>query len=400
MAIITLGAGRQNFVFERDGTSDTITDFRSLYFESTLDESQEVPPNADIAGIDGTGTGTLNFTRSRFEFSIDINGINLAGGAAPDDMTDMHIHGAPVGASGPIVFSFRNDAETVVDPVTGTVTGGWDSAEAVAEDLTLANLTELLAGNTYFNIHTNRDTAGFIRGQILADGPGNDRIDLREMNIGSIETLLDFAGQAAGNAVLRTFFDGDASVLRLEGVRKAALDANHFIFAASAAETIDGTVNADDLFGAGGNDGLLGRGGNDRLFGETGGDAQFGAAGLDQLFGGRGLDILSGGAGGDRFVFNRLGDSGNTAAAVDRIVDFVANQDHIVLSTLDAAAGTAGNQAFTFIGGAAFSAEGQVQVTQSGGNTFVSLNTTGTSGAEMMFRLDGLIAATGADFVL
>ena len=59
-----------------------IRDFRSLYFDSTLDEAQEVPPNADIAGIDGTGTGALNFARTRFEFPLEIEGIDLAGGGA------------------------------------------------------------------------------------------------------------------------------------------------------------------------------------------------------------------------------------------------------------------------------------------------------------------------------
>ena len=70
MANVTLGAGRQDFVFERNGDTDTIRDFRSLYFEAALDEAQEVPPNSDIAGIDGTGTGALNFDRTRFEFTL------------------------------------------------------------------------------------------------------------------------------------------------------------------------------------------------------------------------------------------------------------------------------------------------------------------------------------------
>ena len=72
----------RTFRFERNGQSDTITDFRSIYFESTLDEAQEVPPNADSAGIDGTGAGVLNFARTDFDFSLDINGIDLTGGPA------------------------------------------------------------------------------------------------------------------------------------------------------------------------------------------------------------------------------------------------------------------------------------------------------------------------------
>ena len=101
MANITLGAGAQAFRLQRNGQSDTITDFRSLYFMSTLTEAQEVPPNANIAGIDGTGTGVVNSARTEFNFVLDINGINLNGGPALDYITDMHIHGAEVGVAGP-----------------------------------------------------------------------------------------------------------------------------------------------------------------------------------------------------------------------------------------------------------------------------------------------------------
>jgi Ca2+-binding RTX toxin-like protein len=397
MANVTLGADGQNFLFERNGQSDTITDFRSLYFESTLNEAQEVPPNANIAGIDGTGTGVLHFGSIRFDFSIDINGIDLNGGPAPDDMTDMHIHGAEVGIAGPIIFDFRNDAETIVNAGAGTVTGGWDANEAVAQDMTAADVAALIAGDTYFNIHTNRDTSGFIRGQILRDGTVRDMIDLRELNIGSFETLLAITSQAAGDAVITTFFDGDATTLRLDGVPEAALRPGHFIFAGNAAEVIDGTSGRDDLFGAGGDDTLLGRLEADRLFGENGPDTLSGGRGRDVLSGGLGRDVLSGGVAGDRFVFRDLAES--TAGGADRITDF-ANIDDIVLQEIDAMAGSLGNQAFEFVGEEGFDAEGQIRLVHAPGDTVLLLNTTGPNGAEMAIRLTGDIALTESDFFL
>ena len=48
-------------------------------------------------------------------------------------------------------------------PAAGTITGGWDVEEEDASDMTPDSLADLLAGDTYFNIHTNRDTSGFIR---------------------------------------------------------------------------------------------------------------------------------------------------------------------------------------------------------------------------------------------
>ena len=136
MARIELGSGRQTFLLERTGGSDRITDFRAQYFEATLDEAQEVPPNPDIAGISGTGVGALNFARSEFDFHLEIEGIDLAGGGAPDDMTDMHIHGAAAGDTGPVIFDFRTDAETDVAAGAGTVDGSWDKNEPAALDLT------------------------------------------------------------------------------------------------------------------------------------------------------------------------------------------------------------------------------------------------------------------------
>ena len=258
MAKVTLGEGRQDFLFERNGDTDTVGDFRSLYFKASLDEAQEVPPNTNIAGIDGTGTGTLNFDQTRFEFTLQIDGIDLAGGPAPDDMTDAHIHGAEVGATGPVIFDFRNDAETDIDAPAGKITGGWDVNEDDALDMTPGSLDDLLAGDTYFNIHTNRDTAGFIRGQIVRDGGAGDRIDLTELNIGSFATLKAITSNQSGDAVIRTFFNGEESSLRLDGVSKSELRASHFVFAESAADTIDGTSGRDDLFGAGARDTLTG----------------------------------------------------------------------------------------------------------------------------------------------
>jgi Ca2+-binding RTX toxin-like protein len=391
MADITLGAGRQTHTFERNGEDDQITDFRFLYFTSTLDETQEVPPNVDIPAISGTGGGILNFARSEFNFTLDINGIDLSGGPAPDDMFDMHIHGAPVGAAGDVIFDFRNDAETVVNVAAGTVGGSWDTNEAVAQDMTPEDVAALLAEDTYFNIHTNRDTAGWIRGQILRDGTALDLIDLRELNIGSIETLRAITLRSGGDSVIATFFDDEATTLRLDGVSKAALQSNFFIFAGNVAEFIGGSAGRDDLFGAGGNDSISGRLGNDRLFGEVGND---------RLLGGLGLDVLNGAAGADRFEFRSQNESGKLIATADRITDFAAGVDDIVLSAIDAATGTAGNQAFSFVGAAPFSAEGQVRVTHVGGDTVVGLNTTGPFGADMVIKLEGVVAMEGDDFLL
>jgi Ca2+-binding RTX toxin-like protein len=115
-----------------------------------------------------------------------------------------------------------------------------------------------------------------------------------------------------------------------------------------------------------------------------------------------GRDVLNGGDGADRFDFNALNESGITGATRDTVNGFVHLADLIDVETLDAMAGTAGNNAFTFIGSAAFSGEGQMRAVQSGDNTILSFNTEDASGAEMAITLTDFTASSLSvvDFIL
>ncbi|MGA9581255.1 MAG: calcium-binding protein [Allosphingosinicella sp.] len=95
----------------------------------------------------------------------------------------------------------------------------------------------------------------------------------------------------------------------------------------------------------------------------------FAGAANDQLSGGRGSDMIYGGLGGDRMLGNGGNDvfrydkvAESTASARDTIRDF--NLDDLVdLSRIDASTLASGNQAFTFIGTAAFGNQaGQLRV--------------------------------------
>ena len=98
---------------------------------------------------------------------------------------------------------------------------------------------------------------------------------------------------------------------------------------------------------------LVGNAGKNLLSGVNGDDVLIGAGGADTLTGGKGADI---------FRFLALDDTGVGVASRDVITDFNSSQgDHIDLSQLDANLLLDGNQAFTYIGGAAFSAAGQLR---------------------------------------
>jgi hypothetical protein len=143
------------------------------------------------------------------------------------------------------------------------------------------------------------------------------------------------------------------------------------------------------------------------LKGLAGTDALYGGSGADRLEGGLGSDWLAGGSGADLFIFASLADSRLSALRSDGgkrlpdvIADFTSGLDRIDLSALDAVAVTADDQAFTFIGSAAFSGQaGQLRYEMHGDNAFVLADLTGDGHADFQ-----IVAATpilqATDFIL
>jgi hypothetical protein len=102
---------------------------------------QEVPPVATDArggchGVLDQGAATFSVTCVH-----DVTGSTAA-----------HIHRAPAGVNGPIVFNLGDPAS----PIAATWSG-----------MSPADVADLLAGNLYVNVHSAALPAGEIRGQIL-----------------------------------------------------------------------------------------------------------------------------------------------------------------------------------------------------------------------------------------
>lgn len=166
-------------------------------------------------------------------------------------------------------------------------------------------------------------------------------------------------------------------------------------------DRLNGGDGLDTLLGDSGRDVLFGELGADRLMGGDGNDRIRGGDGDDRLFGGGGRDSLSGGTGNDRFIFETEADLGATLSSSDVIADFVRGDgDRISLGDLDAIAGTAENDAFTFIGGNAFSGTaGELRYSFDGGRTVVEMDVNGDSVADLFLRLDGEIDLVSRDFI-
>jgi Ca2+-binding RTX toxin-like protein len=167
---------------------------------------------------------------------------------------------------------------------------------------------------------------------------------------------------------------------------------------------LNGTGNAlnNTLVGNSGANSLSGGDGNDFMVGGAGNDTLNGGDGNDTLIGGAGSDILNGGAGNDRFDFDAVSDSPAGPALRDSILGgFTHGFDRIDLSTIDANTLVGGNQAFSFIGSAAFSGvAGQLRYSNFSGNVIIDADVNGDSVADMQILVAGTNFMTGTDFIL
>jgi len=148
---------------------------------------------------------------------------------------------------------------------------------------------------------------------------------------------------------------------------------------------------------------LIGNSGANAIFGEGGKDTLIGGDGGDILNGGAGIDVLTGGKGADRFVFDAAGlNQSTTRTTAERITDFNhAQHDLIDLHKWDANPAKSGDQAFHFVGTAAFShAIGELRYAVADGATYVSGDRNGDGVADFVIAVSGVHALIVDDFVL
>jgi len=129
----------------------------------TLDGSQEVPPNL-VTQATGTFLGDLQLSGATATLNFTLTYTNLIGGA----VVAAGFYDAPAGSAGPNVRTYDPGLFSSPD---GTFMGSWTSSDS--QPLTPALVSEVLAGNIYFEIGTQEfpGSPGEIRGQLSAVVP-------------------------------------------------------------------------------------------------------------------------------------------------------------------------------------------------------------------------------------
>jgi len=392
-------------------------------------------------------SGFLNTTATEDDVVTAINDLPLYwnAGAGNDTVTGGLTNDTLIGGAGDDVMATGGGSDTMMgmggnDSLTGTgmhtfLGGGVgdDTIVGLAEfgdqmgggagnDLILMSDGQVMGGIRFSHSHANGGSgqdsiAGGLAGDVAHGGNGDDVLAGHEgddqLEGGNGADSIDGGSQndslaGGGDKDQVAGGDGDdridgglgADVLKGDNGRDTVLggDGNDNAAGGAQDDRIEGGLGQDKLFGNAGADLVFGDAGNDLVQGDAARDTLYGGDGDDTLIGGTEADMLEGGAGADAFRFVTIADS--APAGADSITDFELGLDRIDLSRLDAMAGTGGNQAFTYIGAAAFSAEGQVRLVGNAGTYALEMNTAGSSGAEMTVTLASLLALTSADFIL
>jgi Ca2+-binding RTX toxin-like protein len=136
---------------------------------------------------------------------------------------------------------------------------------------------------------------------------------------------------------------------------------------------------------------IRGNGADNAISGGAGDDWLYGGDGNDRITGSAGADHLVGDAGRDMFVFTE-------AAGLDFVHGFQRGLDRLNLAAIDADAGTAGDQAFSFVGDAVFSGTMAGELSYDG--LTLSGDIDGDGQGDFAIRLANHPALAGSDLVL
>ena len=345
--------------------------------------------------IGGSGADRLMGGDGNDQLDGGVGADTLAGGRG----NDLYL----VDDSGDMVVE-ESDAGSGVDEVR-TALASYVLAANVETLIGTSSVGQALTGNALANVITG--TSGHDR---LFGGDGDDIIDGGAgsdilTGDGGADTLTGGTGNdtyhvsESGDTVVELAAEGTDTVYARLSSYSLGENVEQLIFTGVGDFAGTGNSLSNTIIGGGGADILSGGDGNDYLNSSAGDDRLFGGAGDDVFIGSAGADVMEGGAGADLFIFaplhSRLGDG------ADRIVDFVSGVDLIDLALIDADSGSAGNQAFAYIGEGAFTGTaGELRYESRNGDTWLSGDINGDGVADFDIILSGPVVPLASDFIL
>ena len=117
----------------------------TVALKADLEPSSEVPPR--VSHGHGMLNATFDTSTKALQWTITYEGLS-------SPTTGAHFHGpAPVGQNAKVQVPIAKDA--LASPIKGSAA------------LTEQQVTDLMAGQWYFNVHTEQNPTGEIRGQVL-----------------------------------------------------------------------------------------------------------------------------------------------------------------------------------------------------------------------------------------
>ena len=340
------------------------------------------------AGIGAGGAIGITIVNSGSILSAGGFGIEVDGGwlgSGTQDALRITNRGLIEGATGAILAD--GDVDVIVN--TGTINGdvwlfgGSDTYDGI--DVWFGFAPGIVNGIIHGGLGDDVFRIGVDGAQVAElAGEGRDRIEtlvsfdlMQAQNVEVLALLGSAALNGWGN-------DSDNLLVGNNGSNGLyAGDGYDRVIAGYGDDSVDGGLGEDQLFGGGGQDTILGGDGDDRITG------------------GAKADSLTGGLGADVFYFVHGGGSraaGHSGALRgDTIADFVSGQDRINLAAIDADLTVGGDQAFVFIGTAAFAAVAG-QLRYAGGLLEADLDGDGL--ADMQFAVTGAVFLAVTDLSL
>jgi Ca2+-binding RTX toxin-like protein len=305
----------------------------------------------------------------------------LSGGAGIDTLSFQSLKGSPV----IIDMSHPNalgDLNVMVINGQGQRVSNGDVVSNDFENLVGTNFNDTLTGNAGDNVIYGMDGDDIIYGGGgndtlvagnggggLFGGDGNDDLVLGHLTPPTTNTSLVIDGGTGTNTLDLSGFE-NVNVDLATGHGQVGDIPDPTLMSISNVQNVIGSVYADVIQGDANN---------------------------NVITGGGSFDDLTGGGGADTFKYNAISDS-NYQTGTDTIEDFSEAQgDKIDLSAIDANANVAGDQAFTFIGTAAF--DGRPGELRDNGQ-FLEGETTGGTTANFAIEFANGAPHNARDFIL